>query len=208
MPKSIKHHRPPRQINPFLSIGIMVLLTYLAGELFFLYAARNRPKGPAAPAPAYSTNWQPYTNTTYGYTFSYPAVINGPTTIREDLVEIYEEVEGLVMMINMIDLPVTPSAWLATQTTELFSQKPFRCFSRTEVTDIQSVLTPRKTLLHFTSPILFLDNVESVESKRGSCSNFPTVRIILIPHNDKLFKIIFSGTPLSEQMVSTFRFFD
>lgn len=197
-----------RHTNPIIAIVVSVLAVFLAGEAFFLYAKRQQPPPPSVPYADIATNWQTYVNKTEGYAFEYPSMLNGPATIRDDLVEIYEEVEGLVILINTIDVPNDPASWLATQTVDGYSQKPLRCFSKEEVSRIPSVLSSGTTLLTFREPVLFLDNIESAESKQGSCANAPLVRVILMRHNNKLLKITFTGMPVSERVVTSFRFLD
>ena len=203
-----KRHRIPFYHNPFFAIVVMILGVFLAGEMFFLSGGRDRTQEPLAPKEGLTAPWTTYTNKTEKYAFDYPIVINGPITIRDDLVEMYEEVEGLVLLIDRIAVPDSPSQWLATQTKDLYSQKPLACFLRQEVTDIPSIASPGATLIHFQNPVVFLDNITGAESQRGSCSGVPRVRVILIKRPDKLLKVSFTGTLLSERVLSTLRFVD
>lgn len=184
----------------------MILAVFLAGEAFFLVAKSRQPPQSPTESIDLTTQWETYQNDTYGYTFAHPRMVNGPATIRDDLVEMYEEVEGLILMINIIDVPIDPSAWLATQTIDLYSNKPLSCFSKRELTDIPSIANPKTPIVHFAKPVLFLDNISSPEAIRGQCATIPSVRIVVLQHRGKLFKITFTATPLSEQIVSTIRF--
>lgn len=197
-----------RQLNPILAIWMIIISVFLTGEAFFYFIKhKESPRGLGQSAPDSTSAWQTFTNATERFSFQHPGIINGPATIREDLVEIYEEVDGLLLLINTIDAP-DPSAWLKTRTAEDYSQKPLRCFAQTFVTDIKSAHDRNKTLLHFNTPVLFLDNIDSTEGKRGSCADTPRVRVALVLHRGKILRITFSGNDLSEHILSTFKFTD
>ncbi len=192
--------------NPFFIIGASCAIVFLAGEVFYSFVGRYQSPIPPTTATQNTTaDWQTFTDESNGFSFRHPIVYEGPTTMREGMVEAYDALYHLVVLINIITTPKTPGDWLRDQRIEGYTNKPYTCFSQTAVTDVPSASSPDKTILHFDAPVLFLDNIGSRESQRGSCTNHPLVRILLIPHHGKIIRIIYTASKESETTVSTFR---
>jgi len=205
MPRTTKHTPTHTPAHPLITIALFILIVFSVGEAFYLTIGKQRNASMApTETPIIDQIWQTYTNATEHFSFQHPVMINGPMTIRDDRVEIYEEVGGLMLLINSI--PATdPAAWLRTHTTEDYSKKPIRCFSVRSVMDIYSANNQQKILLHFDHPVLFLDNIDSIEGKQGACANNQPIRLLLIPHDGHIIRMTFSGDPISERMVSSFK---
>jgi hypothetical protein len=192
-------------------ITLFVMTVFIISSAIQLYLNHERKKyegttdvtSISSPITEPLSSWDTTVSHTQGFTFRHPKVFNGPATIREDLVEVYDEVSGLVLMMSTIDVPVDPQTWLSTRKQEDFTLKPLTCFSKIMVTDVTSAHDPKKILLHFDTPVLMLDGITSTESRRGSCADFPTARVLLIPHNNKILRITFTDYALSERVLST-----
>lgn len=207
---------PRKKISDLGFIIIFVLVVFATSSAIQLFLMHQRQiyEGTAdagtfaTPITDSMNDWETTVSKSQGFSFRHPAVFNGPATIRDDLVEVYDEVSGLVIMMSTIDVPIDPQTWLRTRKQEDFTLKPLSCFHISSVTDIPSAHDPKKILLHFDSPVIQLDGITSKESKRGSCADFPTARVLLIPHNDKILRITFTDYALSERVLSTFAFTD
>lgn len=140
------------------------------------------------------------------YTFRRPAVVDGPSLIHDNVAEIYEEVDGLLLFINDIPESNDPLAWIATQEHEAYSNKPYDCFEQTTVTDVPGIHDPATTIVSFDRPILMLDNITTEKRHRLACNAEPFVRVLLIPHMNKMLRITYRDNPLSEAMLATFKF--
>lgn len=201
--KQISSATPNFLNNPWVVLATIISIILLIQAGFYWYT-KDWPR-PDTSKVVQAPAWQTYINNTYGFVFSHPAMINGPVSILDTHTEIYDELEGLVFMISIIQNE-NPKDWLATQKNEDYSQKPFRCFSQKYVSDIPSVTNPKKTMLHLDTPALFLDNIGSNQAKGWFCDISPQVRVLLIPHNGVTIRLTFTGTELSERILSSFKF--
>jgi len=201
MKKQLSNNRQTQRI-------LMILLIIAVMAAVSLNTDRRAPTGNARPEPTpYPTDdWITTTSPSFGYEFRHPRIVDGPAVVRDKLVEMYEEVDGLLILINDVPESDEPEEWIAGQKKEAYSGKPYSCFSRAWVTDIPSMYSPGQTILHFTHPVLFLDNIESRQGQTWMCDGIPRVRVIMIPHTDYILRITYRKNPLSEAMLSTFRF--